>query len=290
MHVISVIRDWLVTHIPSWSRMTVIGAGKYLGFLLGPAASDDSWRAPVAKWRRRVAAIREAGLAPSLGITNYNTRVEPVLGYVGQLLPPPSGLRRLELHAAHRVLHAPGCVLPHGALMKLKAIGLPNFRSAYAACHAALVRTAISGAIHWDEQWRLLAAAAEAELPLASIARGLIWAPHWKAPAFVTHLRAAASGELYGNHPRRAARALRAAVAAGQDAVESGRPASLQRAAYAAFVQVDSEMEMSGVLRRKFNTLFACNWPEEFGARLVRSIAELSAQSAAHALRFFSNA
>ena len=76
----------------------------------------------------------------------------------------------------------------------------------------------------------------------------------------------------------------------GLEAVDSGRASSLQRAAYAAFVQVDSEVEMSCVLRRKFNILFACNWHEEFGARLVGSIAELPAQSAAHALRFFSNA
>ena len=290
MHVVSVVRDWLVGNVPEWGAMSIAKSGRYLGFEMGPAVLEDSWSGPLAKWARRGAAIQCAGLAPSLGIFNYNARVEPVLGYVAQVAPPPDRLRRLELHAAHRVLHSPGCVLPLPALTRLRMIGLPNFRSASASCFAALVRTAVGGAIEWEEQWQWMSAVAEDVVPIARNAEGMVWAPHWRSPAMAANLRAAAEGRLVGSTPRRTARALGAAVEAAREAVQAGSRRRVQSSAYSAFVDALGEIDMGMMMIKKFNRLFSVQWSALFGARLVASMASVPPQAAAHALRFVTNA
>ena len=91
MSTVEIIQDWLIREIPGWRRFNVIPAARYLGFLMGPAASSAQWATAAAKWRARAAAIARLGAAASTAARLYNTRAVPVLAYLCQISRPPPG-------------------------------------------------------------------------------------------------------------------------------------------------------------------------------------------------------
>jgi hypothetical protein len=146
---VEVFRDWLRANLVEWALFAILAEGKYLGFMLGPAAGSSSWKSPLQKWMHRVVCIAGSRLAPSLGTTDFNVRAVSTLGYIGQLLPPPTELWNLEHNAANKILHAPGRALAFGLLANLDKLGMVAFRSSAGSCVAALIRTAVSGKLQW---------------------------------------------------------------------------------------------------------------------------------------------
>eukprot|EP00973_Karenia_brevis_P029100 4014586-Karenia_brevis.AAC.1 len=43
-HVISVIRDWLATHVSTWAGFALAGTGEYLGIWMGPLSNTRQWQ------------------------------------------------------------------------------------------------------------------------------------------------------------------------------------------------------------------------------------------------------
>ena len=64
-------------------------SAKYLGFYLGPKAGERQWVAPISKFRNRAREIAGSGTPLGLVGPEFASRAVPVLGYVGQLVPPP---------------------------------------------------------------------------------------------------------------------------------------------------------------------------------------------------------
>ena len=65
------------------------------------------WRAPLAKWRSRSAAISATGAPPSIAVGPYNQFAFPTLSYVAQLCPPIADMLRSEPFVVASLLHVP---------------------------------------------------------------------------------------------------------------------------------------------------------------------------------------
>ena len=107
LHVVSVIREFLETHIPAWSSFRIVPHAEYLGFQLGPAASEVQWTKPVKAFAETVQCIASSQVSTSVGIATYNERAVSKLSYKLQLLPPPSNYEILDKRAFARIWKAP---------------------------------------------------------------------------------------------------------------------------------------------------------------------------------------
>jgi hypothetical protein len=288
--IVELFRNWLAANLPGWARFAISAEGKYLGFLLGPGAGASSWRAPLQKWMHRVLCLAGSHLAPSLGTADFNARIVSTLGYVAQLLPPPEVLWALELNAANKILHAPGRALCCGLLSNLDQLGMVAFRSSAGACVSALIRTAVSGKLQWAGAWHDMMTSAEEHLPFAHVVKEEPWGRHWAAPAFAAHLRLAAAGRAPLGLPRRAHAPFGAAVAAALAALGADAAAKTQAVAYSSFMRERFSCDVDGLLGAKFCRLFGVSAAVGFGGVIRASLAKLSPQCAAFALRTLVNA
>ena len=73
-------------HLPNYAWAT---AGKYLGFMIGPGAKDNSWITPTAKYTQRLSEWPWAEIGLYLSMRVYNTFILPTLLFIAQLLHPP---------------------------------------------------------------------------------------------------------------------------------------------------------------------------------------------------------
>ena len=73
-------------HLPNYAWAT---AGKYLGFMIGPGAKDNSWITPTAKYTQRLSEWPWAEMGLYLSMRVYNTFILPTLLFIAQLLHPP---------------------------------------------------------------------------------------------------------------------------------------------------------------------------------------------------------
>ena len=87
---VSAVKRWLECNCPGWGFFHVTNVGKYLGFQLGPLGGEAQWSAPIEKFRSRVREVKALSLPLGLTALQFATRAIPVLGYVGQLVPPPA--------------------------------------------------------------------------------------------------------------------------------------------------------------------------------------------------------
>lgn len=120
----------------------MVSEATYLGFRVGPAATDASkWAEPVAKFSDRVQAMARAGAAPSAALHYYDF-VRLVLAYVAQLvLAGPSVAHAYEV-AAQRLLHMPHTAMPLRFGRLLGARGLRPMADPADYCFGAMRRTA----------------------------------------------------------------------------------------------------------------------------------------------------
>jgi len=118
---ISLVRDCIAVHAPWWASMRIPNRGLYFGFGLGPSAGSMQWKAALIKFKLRVDHIYEANESSHLAVSEYNSKANTVLGYIGQLALPPSGLKRLEAASLNRVLHLATNSLPLNSFFSFKA-------------------------------------------------------------------------------------------------------------------------------------------------------------------------
>ena len=154
-HTRKIIRQWLVSHCPSWVHFEIKGSARYLGFILGPEAGEScwGWDLPLIKFKGRTSTIAASAAPAVLTTAMFNQRAVPVLQFVAQLCPPPWSLRRAETWACNKVLWFPFGVLHAGAATVLADVGCLNFISASDACWSALVRVAVAGKVSWRDGW-----------------------------------------------------------------------------------------------------------------------------------------
>ena len=141
------IRNWLILNIPDWQNFQIDSSAKYLGFHMGPKAGSKLWIAPISKWLMRIKDYGNAHMNATLAAITYNTRAISVLGYIGQLFPPPS-MQAIERAALHHLVHIPTNSWDRQMFSHLDEIGGTNFSNTEDYCRAAMIRTA-SKTIKW---------------------------------------------------------------------------------------------------------------------------------------------
>jgi len=136
--------------VPQWDAVRIAFSGTYLGFEVGPAAADTSWKAPLRKYREAVCGW--VGRAPGLHLATlaYNTFAISKLQYVAQLHGVPPDWAEIEQWAVRRLFPGPRGWLPPAVAHSLRdELGLPSqLNTLETAGPAAQVRVAVSGGDH----------------------------------------------------------------------------------------------------------------------------------------------
>jgi len=196
---VSEIRAWISEHIPAWTDVLLQPCGKYLGIYIGPKAGSYQWIAPLSKYSKRASLIAASGAGPSISAYQYNATAAPVLGYVSQLVAPPSDLINIERKVLTHLLHIPTSAFDNQAFHSLSLYGAPRLTSLRVLMYATAYRSAAKTASTWPFWAETLQKAAFIE-DLASLHSLFDDRYHpriWEALpfcAFLTNVMAASSG------------------------------------------------------------------------------------------------
>jgi len=213
---IAVVKEWLRTFCPDWSQFQIKAAGKYLGVYLGPGSGSLQWKAPVSKFKQRVAQLSADKLPITCAAFSYASKCVSTMGYMAQLLPPPKNITRIEMNAVHALARIPPSSLTDDcihALDKLGGVRFTRLRDYMKACNIRFawktLRCSIpSSQVVWGggrfiraptishgnyvplflEQHRRIQFAADECLPSGSEYRVSLRPPGWDADAFCSHL------------------------------------------------------------------------------------------------------
>ena len=200
--------------IPDWSHFSVVAIAKYLGLMLGPAANDDSWAAPVRKWTERSKIIASSALSPTVSVQLYNARAVPTLMYVAQFMLPPDSIISFANARANSLIHTPPNTVTSKLLAQFGTIGGLSLLHAPFACLGALVRASLC-TLSWTiplADLRRSAAGESIELRRQYPAFDTPWPAHWVSSAICLTLGRLSEGTLdTGSKPL--SDALRRAVA-----------------------------------------------------------------------------
>ena len=99
-----------------------------------------NWQPQTAKFVMRVNEIASAGVAASLAVAAYNSRVATILSYAGQFLPPPSNLIMLEKYAFRKLFKLPYNTVGHSFQFSVSQVGCPVMHNLHAMLTAAKSR------------------------------------------------------------------------------------------------------------------------------------------------------
>ena len=103
---LATVKKTLTRLIPNWSAVQFAYSARYLGFILGPGADDQSWKDPTNKFLQRAQAWSDRQIGLHCTLTCYNVFALPVLTYIAQLLAPPQQTLQAESTALQKI--APG--------------------------------------------------------------------------------------------------------------------------------------------------------------------------------------
>ena len=101
------------------------------------------------KWKTRDTEIANSHMGHSLAAIAYNARAVSVLGYLGQLRPPPSHAPP-ERAALHHILHLPTNSWERNMFYHLELINALSFTSIEEYCRACMIRTANKTVVGWQ--------------------------------------------------------------------------------------------------------------------------------------------
>ena len=211
IHNIAIIRTWLSRNLPQWKDIEISNVGKYLGLMVGPNAGVSQWNAATRKFLDRVAWIHNACLPPHLAAARYNSHAIPILGYIGQLVPPPKKYKILALDAVGSVLRLPGRSLDYPTAHCLEELGGPKLVDLIAYVNACCVRASIKMFTGFQEQSSLLKELA-LQHNLLCFVNKVATKPHgWDSEAFCFTLTSAYNSEV-GSFIRENRESLRGSI------------------------------------------------------------------------------
>ena len=150
------IHKWLCKFLPGWQEFKILPSAPYLGPAIGPAAGDDMWAKPVAKYWERVLRIANCNLSAYYAVLAYNSYAVSCLEYLCQMYWAPPSLLRLESRAIAKILKIPAYAFSVDGPFKLKEYGVLSCRSIVALNCAALFRASRTTLEGWQAGWQLL--------------------------------------------------------------------------------------------------------------------------------------
>jgi hypothetical protein len=116
-------RRWLPDCLPVWSAFKVALCGRFLGYMIGPAAADTRFDLTLDKYWQRGMMARAAGGGFFGNLLHYHIFGVSVLGYLFQLAEPPKQAYALERRILQYLTHGPWQALPNEGLLALTDLG-----------------------------------------------------------------------------------------------------------------------------------------------------------------------
>ena len=102
-----VLHAWLLAEFPRWAQSQICRAARYLGVVLGPGHTDESYVGPLKRFTAAVADIRKAQLGLVRSIASYNMLASSKLGFVAAFFPPPVAALRVVREGLQRITAGP---------------------------------------------------------------------------------------------------------------------------------------------------------------------------------------
>ncbi len=155
-----------------------------------------NWAAPIDKFVARVEEIVAQRPPLEVACARFASKALSVLGYVGQIMPPPHRFRILELRLANKILRLATNSLDANSAFNLKVVGCPKLSRPSATLHAARVRASLKTIKGASDQHKILHEAAIDSLPLELIRRRVFRPDGWDGDAYCTNLHFAKSAEI----------------------------------------------------------------------------------------------
>jgi len=179
-------KTWLQDNIPEWSAFNIRPVGKYLGFWLGPAASQAKvWEPAAKKWQARSKALSKTEAAATVLGPLYSSRALSTIGYVAQIVPPTKEMLQAERAGIHALLKLPHNTFDTAASHSLMAIGGPKIPAILAMTIGARYRAAKVTLKSWKPWIQKIKDAASEALPWIQRTRGVFWPSYWECKPFV---------------------------------------------------------------------------------------------------------
>ena len=166
------IKNWLHEKVPAWAFFSIRLAGKYLGFMIGPGAKDQSWVEPLRKWKLRAKEISTSGMPTAAAITAYNSKAITLLSYVAQLEPPPASIGAKEMHTVNSLLRVPPQTFSRAAAFNLEHYGGVQILCINAFADICMMRTALKTLSGFESTFNMLRERWSVEAPLGVAFRG----------------------------------------------------------------------------------------------------------------------
>ena len=110
---------------PNTPNYTWAKEGRYLGFMLGPKATNSSWDTPIKKYTGRLTEWPWKQIGTHLSVRVYNTFILPTLLFVAQLQQPPPHAYQAEQKVPGKILAGRGGWCKTNDLMHLRNLGVP---------------------------------------------------------------------------------------------------------------------------------------------------------------------
>ena len=141
------IRAWVAPWSAFWRSVSVARSARYLGFLVGPEAAEDSWAGPLAKFVRRCEEWRHQGLGMHLTGIAFNVFAHSVLQFVAQLMVPSAEVVQAEKEQILRLCVGPRHWLPWPLPFYLREAfgGVSSFKSIELVAQASHIRV-----LYWE--------------------------------------------------------------------------------------------------------------------------------------------
>ena len=111
---------------PAWRNVKIASKAKYLGFVIGPGARDDSWEAPTTKYMKRISSWEDMQCGMLWNSMFYNIFAVTTLEFVAQLEDVPDSVLKVEEWALRRLAPGPGNWISPEDLENLDKFGIGN--------------------------------------------------------------------------------------------------------------------------------------------------------------------
>ena len=118
------VRNLVREHCPRWSQFIIAGCGKYLGFVIGPAAGHQSWKSALQKFHDRAEWWAQKHLGLFLNTQVYRVYIHSTLGFLAQLCELPPDLSIMFKAMLRKLAPGPGNWLIQKDLCNLTKFGM----------------------------------------------------------------------------------------------------------------------------------------------------------------------
>ena len=204
--VVKRVKRFLIEAIPQWKNFNIVPYAKYLGFYLGPEATEYmNHAAPFAKYNERARAIGAAAHSSVPATIAYNRDAVSVTSYVTQLVAPPKHLCENQYKLLASVFKIPFRALGNHAIFRISdQWGLPAPFDLFALSDAIAIRTASKTVSDWRAGRAILEAAFDRFASIGQLPNSFdtnrsydhkpdAWLspPHWKMQPMATRLNIA---------------------------------------------------------------------------------------------------